>query len=74
MINHHIEEKIDDMQKKSKCSLCGDRDETVNQIGECSKVVQKEYKTRHDWKEKVIHWELCKRFNFDHTIDSICTN
>ena len=21
---------------------------------------------RHDWLGKVIHWELCKRFKFDH--------
>ena len=24
-------------------------------------------KTRHDWVGEVIHWELCKRFKFDHT-------
>ena len=23
--------------------------------------MQKEYKTRHDWVEKIIHWELCKK-------------
>ena len=27
--------------------------------------MQKEYETRHDWVGKVIHWELCKKFNFD---------
>ena len=27
----------------------------------------KEYKTRYDWVEKVIHWELCKKLKFDHT-------
>ena len=26
-----------------------------------------EYKTRHDWVGKVIHWELFKKFKFDHT-------
>ena len=35
---------------------CEVRDETVNQISECSKP---EY-------EKVIHWELCKRLNLGH--------
>ena len=35
-------------------------------ISECSKLVEKEYKTRHDWVGKVIHWELCKKFKFDH--------
>ena len=25
------------------------------------------YKTRHDWVGKVIHWEMCKKFKFNHT-------
>ena len=25
----------------------------------------KEYNTRHNWVEKVIHWELYKRLKFD---------
>ena len=29
--------------------------------------MQKEYKTRHEWVGKVIHWELCKKSKFDHT-------
>ena len=28
--------------------------------------MQKEYKTAHDWVEKVIYRELCKKFKFDH--------
>ena len=24
-------------------------------------------KTTHDWVEKEIHWELCKKLKFDHT-------
>ena len=40
----------------------------INYIkSECSKFVQREYKTRHDWVGNVIHWELCKKFKFDHT-------
>ena len=35
---------------------------------------QKEYKRRHDWVEKVIHWELCKRLNLTILTNSICTN
>ena len=42
---------------------CGDRDEKINHI---IKLAQKEYKTRHDWVEKLIHWELCKKFKFSH--------
>ena len=54
--------KIDNTRQNRKCRLCGDRDEAVNyMINECSKLAQKEYKIRHDWVGKVIHWELCKR-------------
>ena len=23
--------------------------------------------TRHDWVGKVVHWEMCKKFKFEHT-------
>ena len=59
--------RIDKTQQNSKCRLCGDRDENTNHISECSKLAQKEYKTRHDWVGKVIHREMCKKFNFNHT-------
>ena len=65
---NHIKTRIDKTQQNSKCRLCGDRDETINHIiSESIKLVQKEYKTRHDWVGKVIHWEMCKKFKFDHT-------
>ena len=35
-------------------------------MSKCNKLSQKEYKARHDWVEKVIHLELCKKFKFDH--------
>ena len=42
--------------------------ETINHIiSECSKLAQREYKARHDWVGKVIHWEMCKKFKFEHT-------
>ena len=64
---NHITARIDKSQQNSKCRLCGDRDETINHIiSECSKLVQMEYKARHDWVGKVIHWEMCKKFKFDH--------
>ena len=56
------------MQQNSKCRLCGDRDETINHIiSECSKLAQKENKSKHYWVGKVVHWEMCKKFKFDHT-------
>ena len=65
---NHIKARIDKTQQNRKCRLCGDRDETFyHTISECSKLAQKEYKTRHDWVGKVIHWEMCKKFGFDHT-------
>ena len=65
---NHIKARIDKTQQNSKCGLCGDRDETINHIiSECSKLAQKKYKARHDWIGKVIHWEMCRKFQFDHT-------
>ena len=47
---NYIKAIIDKTQQNSKCRLCGDRDETVNHVlCECSKLAQREYKTRHDW-------------------------
>ena len=44
-------------------------------------MVQKEYKSRHGWVEKVIHWELCKWLKFGHaynwyrhTLESVVEN
>ena len=63
-----VKAKINKTQQNSRCRLCGDRNETINHIiSECSKIAQKEYKTRHDRVEKVIPWELCKKFKYDHT-------
>ena len=36
-------------------------------ISKYSKLAQRKYKTRHDWVDKVIHWELCKKLKFNHT-------
>ena len=57
-----IKAKIDKTQEESKCRMCGHVDETVNHIiSECSKLAQKEYKRRHDWVGKRIHWEMCRK-------------
>ena len=64
---NHIKVRIDKTQQNSKCRLCGNRDKTTNHIiSECSKLAQKEYKARHDCVGKVIHWEMCWKFQFDH--------
>ena len=65
---NHMKARIDKTQQNIKCRQCGDRDETINHIiSECSKLAQRVYKARHDWVGKVIHWEMCKKFKFDHT-------
>ena len=57
---YHIKARIDKTEQN--------REETINHIiSEWSKLAQKEFKTRHDWVGKVIHWEICKKFKFDHT-------
>ena len=56
------------MQQNSKTWLCDHKDETINHIqSECNKLAEREYKTRHDWVGKVIHWELRKKLKFDYT-------
>ena len=65
---NRIKARIDKTQQNSKCRLCGDRDETINHIiSECSKLAQKECKSKHNWVGKVVHWEMCRKFQFDHT-------
>ena len=69
---NHIKARIDKTQQNSKCRLCGDRDEMINHmISECSKLAQ--YKARHDWVGKVIHWEMSKNFNFTMPTNGIRT-
>ena len=65
---NYIKAKIDNLQPNNNCWLCGNKDETVyHMISNCSKLTEKENKTRHDWVGKLIHWELCKRLKFDHS-------
>ena len=65
---NHIKARIEKTQQNCKCRLCGDGNETINHIiSEFSKLAQREYKARHDWVGKVIHWEMCKKFKFEYT-------
>ena len=66
--NNNNNNMMDKTQQNCKCRLCGDRDETINHIiSKRSKLAPKEYKTRYNSVGKVIHWEMCKKFKFDHT-------
>ena len=58
---NHVKARIDKTQQNSKCTLCSDRDQTINRIiSKCCKLAQKEYQTEHDW-------EMCEKFKFDNT-------
>ena len=49
------------MQQKTMCRLYRERDEMVNYIvRKCSKLNEKEYKTRHDLIGKMTDQELCR--------------
>ena len=63
---NNIKARIDKTKQNNKCRLCGERDETISHISGCSKLAQKEYKTRHNWVGKVIHSVMYKKFKFDH--------
>ena len=64
---NYIKAWIDKTQENSLCRMCGQREETVMHIiCERTKLAQKEYKRRHDWVGRVIHWELCKQLQFSH--------
>ena len=62
-----IQAIIHKKQQNSKSRLCSDKDEMINHISECSKLAQKEYKTKRDWVGKLIHWDMCKKLRFDST-------
>ena len=63
---NYIKTNIDNTQKNGKCWVCRGIEETVNRISECIKLALKESYSRHDWVEKVTHYELCKRLEFNH--------
>ena len=74
--------KIDKTQEDSTCRMCGKADESINHLlSECSKMAQKEYKRRHDWIGRKIHWEVCRKYGLDtkdrwyeHEPQSVCEN
>ena len=77
-----VKAKIDKSQEDSKCRMCGKADESISHLlSECSKLSQKEYKCRHDWMGKKIHWEVCRKYGleakakwYEHEPQAICEN
>ena len=58
-----VKEKIDKSQQNTLCRLCNEADESINVVSDCSKLVQKEYKRRHDNLGKILHWKLARKCN-----------
>ena len=72
---NRIKARIDKTHQNSKCRLCDNRYETINHIiSECSKLAQKEYKTRHDWVGKVSYWEMCKKWHMHYPAPTVENN
>ena len=63
---NNIKAKIEKTQENSKCRLCGKLEGSVKiMLNECGKLAQKEYKRRHDWFGKKIHWEICRQYGIE---------
>ena len=59
-VKHHIDKSRD----SPSCRMCGEKGETVSLIiCECSILAQKEYKRRHDNVARIVHWEICKKYD-----------
>ena len=56
-----IKGKIDKSQEQAKFRMFGRASETINHIvSESLKLTQREYKRRHDWVGRRIHWDICR--------------
>ena len=80
---HHIKARIDKTQENSRCRLCADRDETINNIiSECTKFAQKIKRLgTTGWARWSIHRGLCKKLKFNnankwykHNTESVLEN
>ena len=66
-MTNYVKAKIDKTQQNNKCS---DGDEMKsNHINERMQQIstKRVQNKKYDWVGKTIHWELCKKFKFDHT-------
>ena len=77
-----VKAKIDKSQGDSLCRLCRKVDESIDHIiSGCSKLAQKEYKSRHDNLGKIELWKLARKCNFEagdkwyeHELESVLEN
>ena len=58
LTTNYTKNKIDRTSEYALCAMLGERGETVQYIIiECKKLVQGEYKRRHDTVVKSVHWK-----------------
>ena len=61
-----VKEKIERSQGDSPCRVRRKLDESIDHIvSGCSKLAQKKYKKRHGNLEKIVHWKLARKRNFE---------
>ena len=59
-----VKARIYQSQGDSLCRVCKKVDESIDHIvSGCSKLVQDEYKKRHDNLGKIVHWKLARNCN-----------
>ena len=72
---NYVQAQINNTQHNSKSELCGYKDETINHIiSEYCKLMQKEYKIRHDWVERGSTSNCARNLNLTILPNDICTN
>ena len=61
-----VKARMDKSQEDSLCRMCRKVDESMDHIvSGCGKLAQKQYKRRHDNLEKIVHWKLARKCNFE---------
>ena len=61
-----VKGKIDKSEADSLCRVCRKKDESIDYIvSGRSKLAQKEYNRSYDNLEKIVHWKLAGKFNFE---------
>ena len=59
----YIQRAIDGTNISPKCRKWNQKDETINHIAsECPALAQNQYKKRHDTVARVVHQNLCKKY------------
>ena len=65
---NYIKHHIDKTSGSPLCRLYGKKGESVQHLlSGCEKLAQEEYKRRHDYVAKKVHWDLSKKNGLEHT-------